>query len=63
MMFAWEVYENTDYIDTVYFTDDCDENYIKNTLIDHDGYPSNIELQFIGEEGAVGTTTQLQIGV
>jgi hypothetical protein len=50
-MIAYEVYENQNYIDTVYFTKDCDEQYIKDTLINHDGYPANIVLQDIGIEG------------
>ena len=50
-MIAWEVYEGTTYIDTVYFAEDCDEKYIKDTLINHDGYPANIVLQNIGVEG------------
>ena len=56
-MNIWEVYEEVgnvyDYIDTVYFSDDCDENYIKETLIYHDGYPDNIVLEQIGVEGEV----------
>jgi hypothetical protein len=56
-MNIWEVYEEIgnvyDYIDTVYFSDDCDENYIKDTLIYHDGYPDNIVLEQIGIEGEV----------
>jgi hypothetical protein len=51
-MIAYEVYENQNYIDTVYFTKDCDEQYIKDTLINHDGYPANIVLQDIGIEVA-----------
>ena len=29
-------------IDTVFFDADCDKEYVRTSLIDHDGYPSNI---------------------
>jgi hypothetical protein len=28
--------------DEVYFTGDCDSSYVKDSLINHDGYPSDI---------------------
>lgn len=31
-------------IDTVYFIDQCDANYVKVSLINHDGYSSDIEV-------------------
>lgn len=29
---------------TVFYDDDCDEDYIKQSLINHDGYPTDILL-------------------
>ena len=29
-------------IDTVYFDKDCDRQYVRRSLIEHDNYPSNI---------------------
>ena len=51
MMNIWEVYEESNYIDTVYFDVNCNEEYVKDTLIYHDGYSDNIELEQIGIEG------------
>jgi hypothetical protein len=31
-------------IDTVFFNDGCDADYVKESLVNHDGYPSNIEV-------------------
>lgn len=50
---TWEVYEDYDYIDTVYFDDGCDKEYVREQLIEHDGYPNNITLSCIGIEGEV----------
>ena len=56
-MNVWEVYEDLadgyNYIDTVCFNVNCDEDYIKDTLIYHDGYSDNIVLEQIGIEGEV----------
>lgn len=30
------------HVDTVFFDSDCDHQYVKRSLVDHDGYPSNI---------------------
>lgn len=30
--------------DTVYFTSDCDAEYVRNSLIDHDGYDPDIRV-------------------
>ena len=32
-------------IDTVYFIDQCDAEYVKVSLIDHDGYSNDIEVE------------------
>lgn len=52
-MMAWEVYEDNAYYDTVYFDINCDKEYVREQLIEHDGYPDNITLVLIGEEGLV----------
>lgn len=42
---TWEVYDsNKNYIDTVYFVKNLDENYVRSSLINHDGYPADIEV-------------------
>lgn len=33
--------------DIVFFMDDCDEEYIIENLINHDGYNPNIKLKFL----------------
>lgn len=33
------------HIDTVWFTSQCDADYVKRSLINHDGYPADIEVQ------------------
>jgi len=38
----WEVYLNEEMIDKVFFDKSCDVEYVKSSLIDHDGYSSNI---------------------
>jgi hypothetical protein len=37
-MVSWKVYLHTRHIDTVWFTPDCDAEYVKQSLIEHDGY-------------------------
>lgn len=50
-MKGWNVYRpygNGSYmklIDTVFYDDDCDEDYVRRGLINHDGYPSDIIVQ------------------
>lgn len=41
-MIGWNVYVGKRCIDTVFYTVDCDSEYVRNSLINHDGYPSNI---------------------
>ena len=31
--------------ETVWYTCDCDAEYIRKSLIDHDGYPNNIKVE------------------
>ena len=47
-MRGWDVFRTDLHIipiDTVYFTVDCDVDYVRRSLIDHDGYPSDIHVQ------------------
>lgn len=39
---AWVVVLNSKIITTVYYDKDCDSEWVKQSLIEHDGYPSNI---------------------
>lgn len=38
----FHVITNSVNVDTVFFDRDCDREYVRRTLIDHDGYPSNV---------------------
>jgi len=52
---AWDVYrtalnEHTGrlyrkHLDTVFYNDGCDEQYVHSSLINHDGFPSDIEIE------------------
>jgi len=42
---AWKVVADKHHIDTVYYDPSCDAEYVKKSLIDHDGYPSNISVR------------------
>lgn len=45
-MQAWNVYNSDDeLIDTVFYDDDCDEDYVLDGLIEHDGYPYDIYIR------------------
>lgn len=44
-MIAWNVFLNNKLIDTVFFTEDCDGEYIVKSLVDHDRYHPNILVQ------------------
>ena len=46
-MKAWNIYAvrfngSLTLIDTVFYSVDCDRDYVKQTLVDHDGYSSGI---------------------
>lgn len=41
-MGAWDVYLNGKLIDTVFFNRGCDRDYVRRSLIEHDGYDPNI---------------------
>ena len=46
---AWDVYLNGHLIDTVFYDVDCDEDYVRRGLIDHDGYDSGIVVKKPGK--------------
>jgi hypothetical protein len=39
---AWDVWRNGRLVDTVFFNLDCDLHYVRQSLINHDGYPVDI---------------------
>ncbi len=39
---GWNVYRKGRLIDIVFFDADCDADYVRRSLIDHDGYPPDI---------------------
>lgn len=41
-MNAWDVYLNGKKIDTVFYMPDCDAEYVRTSLINHDGYDARI---------------------
>jgi len=43
-MVAWNVYLNGRLIDTVFYDKNCDREYIKSGLINHDGYDPRIQV-------------------
>jgi hypothetical protein len=43
-MASFKVLLNGEEIDTVFFQNGCDIDYVKSSLINHDGYPSDIDV-------------------
>jgi len=43
-MKPWDVYVNGKWVNTVYYDLECNAEYVKESLINHDGYPVNIEV-------------------
>ena len=41
-MKAWNVYLGSKQIDIVFYTKDCDADYVRRSLINHDGYDHRI---------------------
>jgi hypothetical protein len=41
-MAAWRVYLLGKYLTTVFYDADCDSDYVRTSLISHDGYDSRI---------------------
>ena len=44
-MVAWNVYLGGKLIDTVFYDDDCDADYVRRGLVDHDGYNPAITIR------------------
>lgn len=42
---SWNVFLKGKWIDRVWFIDVCDETYVRESLIYHDGYPYNITVK------------------
>lgn len=42
---AWDVYLDDTYIDTVFYTPDCNAEYVRKSLIDHDHYNPRITVR------------------
>jgi hypothetical protein len=42
---AWEVHLNGKHIDTVFYQLDCDKDYVRRSLIDHDHMDPNITVK------------------
>lgn len=41
-MTAWNIYLRGKLIDTVFYDTSCDRDYVRHSLINHDGYDENI---------------------
>lgn len=52
-MKAWDVILNGMVIDTVSYDNDCDADYIRRGLIDHDGYDPAITVECETDKGDV----------
>ena len=44
---AWNVYLGDRLIDTVFFQEGCDEDWVRRSLIEHDGYDGRIRVQLV----------------
>ena len=44
-MTNWNIYLGKKLIDSVYYTKDCDADYVRRSLINHDGYHPNITVR------------------
>ena len=53
---AWDVYLSGKLIDTVWFDADCSEKYVRDALIDHDGYHPGVVVKLAGPEGWDGSS-------
>jgi hypothetical protein len=43
----WQVILNGKHIDTVFYTDYCDKDYVLRACIDHDGMNPNIAIKLV----------------
>jgi hypothetical protein len=50
----WNVYHKGKLIDTVCFNDDCGKDYVRESLINHDNYPSDIIIKSEGNKKKKG---------
>jgi len=48
-MIFWDVYHKGQCIDSVPYEKDCDLEYVRRSLIQHDGYPDNITVRKAGK--------------
>ena len=44
-MVAWDVYRGRRCIDTAFYMPDCDAEYVRSSLVGHDGYPADITVR------------------
>lgn len=44
-MTCWDVYLCGRLIDSVFYAPTCSREYVRASLIDHDGYPNNIDVR------------------
>ena len=42
---AWNIYHRGRLIETVFYTEECSAEYVKDSMIDHDGFPPGIEVR------------------
>lgn len=49
-MIFWNVYHNGFCIDSVPYEKGCDAEYVRKSLIEHDGYPDNIRVRKEGKK-------------
>lgn len=41
----WDVYLRGKYIESVFFDEDCDHDYVYSSLVEHDGYDPSIKVR------------------
>ena len=41
-MNAWKVFLNGHLVDVVFYDKNCDAKYVRDSLVEHDNYPTNI---------------------
>ena len=44
-MVFWDVWHKGKCIDSVPYEKDCDKEYVRRSLIEHDGYPTGIKIR------------------
>jgi len=48
-MIFWDVFHKGKCIDSVPYEKSCDQDYVRRSLIQHDGYPTGIRVQKAGK--------------